>query len=162
MLNWDNWGLPHSLYSDSGLLLLRPHTHTDTKLKLLPAKACLHSRKMKLCYLHSESVSGMSLPSVCALNPHLFFLMITDRGCLLKRAIITVRYDEELSCQVSASEICFWISRSSAWSDLSHGLTARQPVGQVRLGVAASLVLPKRRLHVMVCFMIFLDSINLK
>lgn len=44
----------------SSLASGRTHTHT-----LLPAKAFLHRRKMKQCYLHSESTSGKFPLTTC-------------------------------------------------------------------------------------------------
>ncbi len=167
MLNWDNWALPHGLSSDSGLLELRPHTHPHTLIQThhsrLPATALLHSRKIKLSYLHSEFLRA-KFP-LTTRHCHVFVLptLICSSSRIDKGVYWNVfHYHSKVWGRSSTSSIntvkSTRLSRCFVRVALSWRLTAHQTGLFGSVGLWLSLMPPPEKLvHVIVCCVIVLS-----
>lgn len=117
----------------------------EASLTLLPAKAFLHSRKMKLCYLHSESMSSRFPLTTCHCYVFVLSTLICSSGCLVDKGVYwgVCHYPSKVWRRTSMPGINT-VKSASGFPDVLYALlsatvlTAYQPVRQVCLGVSAS------------------------
>lgn len=140
----------------------------EASLTLLPAKAFLHSRKMKLCYLHSESMSSRFPLTTCHCYVFVLSTLICSSGCLVDKGVYwgVCHYPSKVWRRTSMPgintvKICLWISRCSVRAALSHSFNSI-PASKTGLFGSVSLWVshmppPEERSHVTVHCMIVLD-----